>query len=55
MSFGIAVGIVAGFLGGTVDAVLMRLVDAALSVPRLLVLLLVASLWGRLGVVPSRC
>jgi peptide/nickel transport system permease protein len=52
MSFGIAVGIVAGFVGGGVDAVLMRLVDAAISVPRLLVLLLVASLWGRLGLVP---
>ncbi len=52
MSFGITVGIVAGFLGGAVDAVLMRLVDAAISVPRLLVLLLVASLWGRLGLVP---
>jgi peptide/nickel transport system permease protein len=52
MSFGIAVGIVAGFLGGAVDAVLMRLVDAAISVPRLLVLIMVASLWGRLGLVP---
>ena len=52
MSFGIAVGIVAGFLGGTVDAVLMRLVDAAIAIPRLLVLLIVASLWGRLGILP---
>jgi peptide/nickel transport system permease protein len=52
MSFGIAVGIVAGYLGGTVDAVLMRLVDAAIAIPRLLVLLIVASLWGRLGLVP---
>lgn len=52
MSFGIAVGIVAGFLGGAVDTVLMRLVDAAIAVPRLLVLLIVASLWGRLGIVP---
>jgi peptide/nickel transport system permease protein len=52
MSFGIAIGIVAGYLGGTVDAVLMRLVDAAISVPRLLVLIMVASLWGRLGLVP---
>ena len=52
MSIGIAVGIVAGYLGGAVDAVLMRLVDAAVSVPRLLVLLLVASLWDRLGLVP---
>lgn len=52
MSFGIAIGIVAGYLGGIVDAVLMRLVDAAISVPRLLVLIMVASLWGRLGLVP---
>jgi peptide/nickel transport system permease protein len=52
MSFGIAVGIVAGFLGGAVDAVLMRLVDAAISVPRLLILIMVASLWNRLEVVP---
>jgi peptide/nickel transport system permease protein len=52
MSFGIAVGAVAGLLGGAVDAVLMRLVDAALSIPRVLVLILVASLWGSLGLVP---
>lgn len=52
MSFGIAVGIVAGYVGGSLDAVLMRLVDAAISVPRLLVLIMVASLWGRLGLVP---
>ena len=52
MSIGIAVGIVAGYVGGAVDAVLMRLVDAAVSVPRLLVLILVASLWDRLDVVP---
>jgi len=51
MSFGIAVGMIAGFFGGAVDAVLMRLVDAAVSVPRLLVLLMVASLWGRQGLV----
>jgi peptide/nickel transport system permease protein len=52
MSFGIAVGIVAGYLGGAVDAVLMRFVDAAISVPRLLVLIMVAALWGRLDLVP---
>jgi peptide/nickel transport system permease protein len=52
MSFGIAVGIVAGYIGGAVDAVLMRVVDAAISVPRLLVLIMVAALWGRLGIVP---
>ena len=52
MSFGIAVGAVAGLVGGAVDAVLMRFVDAALSIPRLLVLIMVASLWGSLGLVP---
>jgi peptide/nickel transport system permease protein len=52
MSIGIAVGVVAGYVGGAVDAVLMRLVDAAVSIPRLLVLILVASLWDRLDVVP---
>jgi peptide/nickel transport system permease protein len=52
MSFGIAVGAAAGFIGGAVDAVLMRFVDAALSIPRLLVLIMVASLWGSLGLVP---
>lgn len=51
MSIGISVGVVAGYVGGAVDAVLMRLVDAAISVPRLLVLIMVASLWDRLGLV----
>jgi peptide/nickel transport system permease protein len=52
MSFGIMVGAVAGMVGGSLDAVLMRLVDAALSIPRVLVLILIASLWGSLGLVP---
>ena len=39
---GIGVGATSGYLGGGVDAALMRLTDAALSVPRLL-LLMVAS------------
>ncbi|MEO6529018.1 MAG: ABC transporter permease, partial [Gemmatimonadaceae bacterium] len=52
MTFGIAVGSVAGVVGGWLDAVLMRLVDAALSIPRVLVLILVAALWGSLDVVP---
>src|SRR5829696_7394815 len=30
----------------------MRLVDAAISVPRLLVLIMVAALWGRMGIIP---
>jgi peptide/nickel transport system permease protein len=40
ISLGAAVGLVAGYTGGAVDATLMRLVDAALAIPRLFVLLL---------------
>lgn len=52
MSFGIAVGAAAGFVGGATDAVLMRFVDAALSIPRVLLLILIVSLWGHVGPVP---
>jgi peptide/nickel transport system permease protein len=41
VTLGAGVGLVAGYQGGAVDAVLMRLVDAALAVPRLFLLLLV--------------
>jgi len=49
---GITVGAVAGYVGGLTDAVLMRLVDAALSIPRILVLIMVMTLWGNIGVLP---
>ncbi len=51
ITFGTLVGAVAGFAGGWVDAVLMRLVDAASSIPRLLLLIVVIALWGDIGVV----
>lgn len=41
VTLGAAMGLVAGYWGGTVDAALMRLVDAALAIPRLFLLLLV--------------
>jgi peptide/nickel transport system permease protein len=41
VTLGAGVGLVAGYLGGPVDAVLMRFVDGALAVPRLFLLLLV--------------
>ena len=44
VSLGAAIGLVAGYLGGAVDAVLMRLVDGALAVPRLFLLMLVLAL-----------
>ena len=42
---GTAVGAVAGFAGGRTDALLMRLVDALLAMPRVLVLIAVFAVW----------
>jgi peptide/nickel transport system permease protein len=42
---GLAWGAIAGFSGGLVDTVMMRLVDAMLSVPRVLLVLTVITLW----------
>ena len=49
MSAGTAWGAVAGYAGGATDAVMMRIIDALLSVPRILVLLLVLGLWGNIS------
>ncbi|HUG28242.1 MAG TPA: ABC transporter permease, partial [Gemmatimonadales bacterium] len=45
---GTAVGAVSGYLGGWVDTVIMRLVDAGLAIPRLLMLLLLVLVWERI-------
>jgi peptide/nickel transport system permease protein len=45
-TLGAAYGAVAGWLGGAVDAAMMRLVDAFLGIPRVLVLLAIVALWG---------
>lgn len=50
VSFGILIGVVAGYLGGATDVVLMRLVDAALAIPRLLLIVAVVALWGSVSV-----
>ena len=47
LTIGTVIGLVAGFAGGWLDAVLMRLVDAALAIPRLFVLLLLLVVWDR--------
>jgi peptide/nickel transport system permease protein len=47
MTLGATVGVIAGYWGGAVDAVLMRLVDGALAIPRLFILLLVLAVWER--------
>lgn len=48
VTIGAAVGLVAGYAGGATDTVLMRLVDAALAVPRLFILLLLLAVWERI-------
>lgn len=45
VSLGTLVGLTAGYLGGWVDALLMRLVDGALAIPRLFILLLLIAVW----------
>ncbi len=42
---GIAIGGVAGYAGGALDAVLMRLTDAALAIPRLPLLMIAGAVW----------
>jgi len=51
MMFGTCVGAIAGYAGGAIDAVLMRFVDAALSIPAVLLLIVVIALWGHISVV----
>ena len=45
---GTTIGATSGYLGGWVDAVIMRIVDAGLAIPRLLVLLLLVLVWERI-------
>jgi peptide/nickel transport system permease protein len=47
VTLGAGVGLVAGYWGGVLDAVLMRFVDGALAVPRLFLLLLVLAVPDR--------
>jgi peptide/nickel transport system permease protein len=51
VTLGAVIGLVAGYWGGVVDAGLMRLVDAALAIPRLFLLLLVLAVWEQVPVV----
>jgi len=45
-SFGVIVGLIAGFKGGRTDAILMRLVDIQVAFPGLLMILLIVSVIG---------
>jgi peptide/nickel transport system permease protein len=46
VSMGIIVGSVAGFFGGRIDAILMRLVDIVLSFPGILLAIIMAAILG---------
>jgi peptide/nickel transport system permease protein len=50
MTLGAAVGLVSGYWGGAIDAVLMRAVDGALAIPRLFILLLVLAVSERIPI-----
>jgi peptide/nickel transport system permease protein len=47
---GVAVGVLSGWLGGVADTILMRIVDAALAVPRLFTVLVPLALWEHVTV-----
>lgn len=49
VTLGTALGLVAGMAPGWIDAVLMRLVDAALAIPRIFLVLVVVGLWNDIG------
>ena len=50
VTVGTVYGATAGFLGGATDMVMMRIIDAFLSIPRILLLIMVTALWGQLSV-----
>ena len=43
---GVTMGLIAGYFGGKVDAVIMRLVDVQMSFPFILLAIVFAALWG---------
>jgi peptide/nickel transport system permease protein len=51
VTVGTAYGAVAGYAGGVIDTLMMRLVDALLAIPRVLLLIAVATLWNGLSLI----
>ena len=47
---GTAYGATAGFIGGKLDTLMMRLVDAFLSIPRIVLLIAIGTLWAPLSI-----
>ncbi len=50
ITLGTAYGAIAGFAGGVVEAVMMRILDTLLSIPRLLLLIAIFAAWRGLSV-----
>jgi peptide/nickel transport system permease protein len=50
LTVGVAYGAIAGYAGGVLDAVMMRLLDAFLSIPRLLLLIGVLVAWPQFSI-----
>jgi peptide/nickel transport system permease protein len=50
LTLGVAYGAIAGYAGGILDAVMMRVLDAFLSIPRLLLLIGVLAAWPSLSI-----
>ena len=50
IAVGTSYGAIAGFAGGRVDGAMMRIIDAMMSIPRILLLLVILALWGRIHV-----
>jgi len=48
VTLGTLYGAIAGYAGGVIDAVMMRFVDAALAIPRVLLLIAILALWNGL-------
>jgi peptide/nickel transport system permease protein len=50
LTVGVAYGAISGYAGGVLDAVMMRLLDALLSIPRLLLLIGVLVAWPQFSI-----
>jgi peptide/nickel transport system permease protein len=50
LTVGVAYGAVAGYAGGLVDTIMMRILDAFLAIPRLLLLVAILAAWPRLSI-----
>jgi ABC-type dipeptide/oligopeptide/nickel transport system permease subunit len=50
MTLGTAYGLIAGYVGGRLDSAMMRLLDGFLSIPRVLLLIAVLTLWNTVEV-----